>query len=610
MAANTELHKGLSQRQVTMLAIGGVIGAGLFVGSSVVISKGGPASFLSYLITGVLVVLVMRMLGEMAVANPATGSFVNYARRALGPWAGFSVGWLYWYFYVIVVGFEAVAGAEVLRFWLPDLPLWLLSLVLMIAMTATNLFSVSSYGEFEFWFAGIKVGAIILFLGLGLLFVVGLWPGRSLDFSNLYAIGGFTPNGIAAIFAAIVIVIFSMVGPEVATIAAAESTDPERAVTKATQSVIARIMLFYVGSIFLLAVIVPWNTNKQGASPFVAAFREMGIPYADHIMNAVVLTAVLSCLNSGLYTSSRMLFVLGARREAPLALIKVNHKGVPVNAILASSVIGFLCVIAAAISPNGVFSFLLNSSGAVILFVYLFIAVSQVVLRRRTPREKLKIRMWGFPWLSYLTIAAMAAVLFQMGFTADTRSQLALSLLSAAVVIVIYFVVRRFTQAGAEPEEAAGAGAEKPATRVLVMANQTLDGDALRADLHAIDREGKAKYWVCVPANPVDTGTAATKGAVYIEAATVEAAQERLDRTLAVLRGEGLDADGALGDFRPMRALDEAVKRFLPDRLVISTLPLSESTWHRFEVVDQARELYHLPVTHVVAPVREPVPSA
>lgn len=597
-----------------MIAIGGVIGAGLFVGSSVVLTNGGPASFLSYFITGVLVVLVMRMLGEMAVANPSTGSFVNYARLALGHWAGFSVGWLYWYFYVIVVGFEAVAGAEVLRFWVPNAPLWLLSLILMIAMTSTNLFSVSSFGEFEFWFAGIKVGAIILFLGLGLLFAFGLWPGRSFDFSNLWAHGGFAPNGIAAIFAAIVIVIFSMVGPEVATIAAAESTDPERAVTKATQSVVARIMLFYVGSIFLLAVIVPWNTNKQGASPFVAAFREMGIPYADHIMNAVVLTAVLSCLNSGLYTSSRMLFVLGARREAPLALIKVNKKGVPTNAILASSVIGFLCVIAAAISPNGVFSFLLNSSGAVILFVYLFIAVSQVVLRRRTPEAKLRIKMWGFPWLSFLTIAAMVAVLLQMGLTASTRSQLILSLLSAAVVIGVYFVVRRFTRTpevvAAEADQAAEAVAqEEPATRVLVMANQTVEADVLFDELRAMDRAGRAKYWVCVPANPVDTGTAATKGAVYIEAATVEAAQDRLDRMLSVLRGEGLDAQGALGDFRPMRALDDAVRDFKPDHIVISTLPLEQSTWHRFEVVDQARSLYKIPVTHVVVPSPEPAMS-
>src|SRR3954449_10173416 len=196
-ARPTELQKGLKQRHLTMIAIGGVIGAGLFVGSGVVMNQTGPAAFLSYAVTGVLIILVMRMLGEMATANPSTGSFADYARRALGGWAGFSVGWLYWYFWVIVVGFEAVAGAKVLQYWI-DAPLWLMSLLLMALMTVTNLFSVSSFGEFEFWFAGIKVAAIIVFLALGTLFVLGVWPNRSLDFSNLTAHGGFFPLGIGA----------------------------------------------------------------------------------------------------------------------------------------------------------------------------------------------------------------------------------------------------------------------------------------------------------------------------------------------------------------------------------------------------------------------------
>ncbi|MDX6302183.1 MAG: permease, partial [Nocardioidaceae bacterium] len=225
-----ELKKGLSQRHLTMIAMGGVIGAGLFVGSGVVISETGPPSFISYALSGFLVIMVMRMLGEMAVANPSTGSFADYARTALGGWAGFSVGWLYWYFWVIVIGFEAVAGAKVVQFWAPGIPLWLASLVLMSLMTATNLFSVSSFGEFEFWFAGIKVAAIVLFLLMGVLYVVGAWPGKGFDLSNLTAHGGFFPAGVPAIFAAILVVIFSMTGAEVATIAAAESPDPGKAI--------------------------------------------------------------------------------------------------------------------------------------------------------------------------------------------------------------------------------------------------------------------------------------------------------------------------------------------------------------------------------------------
>ncbi|WP_344048003.1 amino acid permease, partial [Nocardioides panacihumi] len=331
-----ELKRALSQRQLQMIAMGGVIGAGLFVGSGAVIKATGPGAFITYAACGVLIILVMRMLAEMAVANPSTGSFSDYARTALGDWAGFSVAWLYWYFWVIVVGFEAVAGAKVLNYWLPDAPTWLLSLILMVLMTATNLVSVSSFGEFEFWFAGIKVAAIVVFLATGTLFVLGLWPGADLDFSNLTAHGGFLPQGNAAITAGVVTVIFSMVGAEIATIAAAESHDPERAVSRAANSVITRIALFFVGSLFLLAVILPWNSDQLAASPYVSAFKAMGIPYADDIMNAVVLTAVLSCLNSGMYTASRMLFVLAARREAPAAMTSINARGVPAVAIVTS----------------------------------------------------------------------------------------------------------------------------------------------------------------------------------------------------------------------------------------------------------------------------------
>src|SRR6201991_4738896 len=437
------LKKALSQRQLRMIAIGGVIGAGLFVGSGVVMSDTGPGAFITYALSGVLIIMVMRMLAEMAVANPSTGSFADYSRDALGHWAGFSVGWLYWYFWVIVVGFEAIAGAKIVQYWI-DIPLWLCALIFMVLMTATNLFSVKSYGEFEFWFAGIKVAAILAFIAIGACFVFGLWPGKSMDFSNLTAHGGFMPLGAGVITVGIVTVIFSMVGPEIATIAAAESSDPETAVTKAANSVILRILIFYVGAVFLLVTILPWNDENIAASPFVAAFTEMGIPYADHVMNAVVLTAVLSCLNSGMYTASRMLFVLAARREAPPALVKVTRRGVPMNAILASSIVGFLCVIAAAVSPDTIFAFLLNSSGAIILFVYLLIAISQIVLRRRTPDSQLRVKMWFFPVLSILTAAAIVGILVQMYLNPELRSQLILSLLSWAVVIVLYLANKWF----------------------------------------------------------------------------------------------------------------------------------------------------------------------
>ncbi|HET6561984.1 MAG TPA: amino acid permease [Marmoricola sp.] len=596
-AAPAQLQKGLKQRHLTMIAIGGVIGAGLFVGSGVVINQTGPGAFLTYFITGVLIVLVMRMLGEMATANPSTGSFADYSRMALGGWAGFSVAWLYWYFWVIVVGFEAVAGAKILTYWV-DAPLWLLSLGLMVLMTATNLFSVSSYGEFEYWFAGIKVFAIMVFLVLGALFVLGLWPNQSFDVSNLTDHGGFLPNGTGAIFSSIVVVVFSMVGAEIATVAAAESHDPEKAIARATQSVIFRVMTFFVGSVFLLACILPWDDTELGASPYVAAFEEMGIPYADDLMNAVVLTAVLSCLNSGLYTASRMLFVLAARREAPMRLITVNRRGVPVWAILFSTVVGFLSVIAAYVSPDTVFLFLLNSSGAVILFVYLLIALSQLVLRRRTPDDQLAVKMWFFPVLTILAALGILAILVQMGIRNESRSQLLLSLLSWGLVLVLY-VVTRWRGGSVAPHEVQETG---PARRILVLANRTMGGEELHEALHRIEGSERAEYRVVVPTNPIDTGQADHEGAAFVWDATAQAARSRLEQTLAALRDQGLTVEGELGDYRPLVALDEAMHTFEPDHVVISTHPGEQSSWLRHGVVDEARKRYDVVVEHVIVP--------
>jgi GABA permease len=585
------LQRGLSQRQLNMIAIGGVIGAGLFVGSGVIIGETGPGAFITYAVCGVLVVLVMRMLGEMATANPSTGSFADYARQALGGWAGFSVGWLYWYFWVVVVGFEAIAGGAVLSYWI-NAPLWLLSGILMVAMTATNLFSVAAFGEFEFWFAGIKVAAIVAFLVLGSLFVLGFWPQRSLDFSNLTAHGGFFPNGVGTVFGSTSIVIAAMVGAEVATIAAAETANPERAVARATKSVVVRIVIFYLGSVFLLAVIVPWNAERPGVSPYVVALGEMGIPAGSHIMNAVVLTAVLSCLNSGLYTASRMLFVLAARGEAPIELVKVGRRGVPYAAILVSSIVGFLCVLMAWVAPGAVFTFLLKSSGSLVLSVYLLIALSQIVLRRRTPPDRLRVKMWLFPGLSILTAVALVGVLVLMAFDPNARIELWLGLLSWAVVLILYFVPRWWRKS-AKDEPAAPSG---KANRVLVLANKNVSTSELFDVLRRVDAKRRAEYFICVPVNPVDTGQAERTGPVFVLDATVTAAHDRLDAILTALRDIGLSADGELGDYRPLRALDAAVRRFRPDQLVIAE---ARSAWLRLGMVDRVRAAYPIPVLHV-----------
>jgi len=445
-----QIAHSLKQRHMTMIALGGVIGAGLFVGSRVVIQSAGPAASVSFLLTGTLVVLVMRMLGEMATAMPAVGSFYAYARLAMGDLAGFLTGWMYWYFWVIVVAIEAIAGADLVRYWLPDAPQWLLALLLMLTMTATNLVSVRAYGEFEFWFSSIKVSAIVVFLLVGSCYVLGIWPhgsgmGGGPGLANLTGHGGFAPNGLLPVLTGAVAATGFYFGAEIVTIAAAESEEPARAVARATNSVISRVLIFYVGSILLIVTIMPWNSPLV-ITPYVSALAAMKIPAAAQIMNGVVLTAVLSALNSGLYASSRMIFALTCHGDAPQFLARINRRGVPVRAILLGTVFGFVAVVMSYVSPGRIFAFLVDSYGTVALFVYVLIALSQLRLRARLEceaPERLTVRMWCYPWLTYAAIAAMLAILGAMAFLPDQRAPLLMGVISLIALIVIYAVFRR-----------------------------------------------------------------------------------------------------------------------------------------------------------------------
>ena len=437
---------------MTMIALGGVIGAGLFIGSGVVINATGPAAVLSFAITGLIVLLVMRMLAEMAVALPAVGSFYEYARLAwsdrpaLGDLAGFVTGWMYWYFWVIVVAQEAVAGANLVRYWLPNEPTWVVSLGLLLSLTVTNLISVRIFGEFEFWFASIKVVAIIVFLLLAGLFVGGLWPGAGRHVANLTAHGGFAPNGILPILTGAVAATGFYFGAEIVPIAAAETAEPAKAVAKAMNSVISRVLFFYVGSILLIVCLVPWNSLGI-ATPYVTALEAMHIPGGPDIMNAVVLTAVLSALNSGLYASSRMLFALTRRGDAPRVLATLSGNGVPTRAILLGTLFGYVAVIMSYVSPDTVFAFLVNSYGTVAIFVYVLIAMSELRLRRRLEQEapdRLRMRMWGYPYLTYLTIAAMLAIVLAMAFIPEQRTPLLFGVISLGFLLIAFVIRSRF----------------------------------------------------------------------------------------------------------------------------------------------------------------------
>ncbi|MFE4531369.1 amino acid permease [Streptomyces anulatus] len=442
------LSHGLKQRHLTMLGLGGVIGAGLFVGSGAGIAVAGPAIVVSYLIAGALAMLVMRMLGEMSAAMPASGSFSVHAERALGRWAGFSVGWLYWFLLVVVLAVEATAAAQIAHGWVPGIEPWAWVLLFMVVFTAANLTAVKNFGEFEFWFASLKVGAIVVFLVLGLLAVFGWLPDTDpVGMTNLTGQGGFLPNGWGGVVSGVLTVVFAFGGLEVVTIAAAETDDPARAVGRAVRSAVVRILFFYVGSMLVIVTVLPWTAQQAGLSPYVKVLDAIGVPSAGQIMNIVVFVALLSALNANLYGSSRMIFSLAERGEAPRGLLKVSGGGsrestggVPRRAVLASVAFGFVSVLLNLLWPDTVFLYMLNSVGAVLLFVWALIAASQLRLRARLEQEApeaLSLRMWCFPYLTWVTLAGLFGVLLLMLTDEAARPQVLWSAGATALVLLV-----------------------------------------------------------------------------------------------------------------------------------------------------------------------------
>jgi GABA permease len=438
------LSQSLKSRHVAMISVGGIIGAGLFVGSSAAIAAIGPAVIISYAMAGLLILLAMRMLSELALSNPDVGFFTDYPRKILGHGWGFVGGWLYWYFWMIVVAVEALAGAIIMGQWI-SLPTWLIGLVLLAVLTVINLFSARSYGEFEFWFSSIKVAAILAFILVMGPYVLGL-TGHGPGFVNLTIHGGFMPFGGVSVLAGVATVIFSLTGAEITTVAAMESKEPAKAIASLTTTLTLRVTLFYVISILLVVAAVAWSSIKPGTSPFAAALAQAGIHGAPLMMNIVVLTAVLSCLNSGLYVTSRVLFALAAHGDAPQGLVALNRRKVPAYAILTGSAFGYAAMIASIVSPTGVFSFLVNASGAAMLVLYFIIGVAQINQRRAmTPEQlsRLTFRMWLYPYASYATEAGILAVLIAMMFIPGLPSQLFTTLLFLVVLWSVYFLFRR-----------------------------------------------------------------------------------------------------------------------------------------------------------------------
>ncbi|MFH8368914.1 amino acid permease [Streptomyces sp. NPDC018031] len=449
--SGTPLSHGLKQRHLSMIALGGVIGAGLFVGSGAGIAAAGPSIVLAYAASGLLVMLVMRMLGEMSAANPASGSFSVHAERAIGPWAGFTAGWMFWVLLCVGIAAEAIAAANIMVSWMPETESWMWVLLFMLVFCGTNLAAVSNFGEFEFWFAALKVAAIVLFLALGVLAILGVLPGTDAPGAdNLTGDGGFMPNGVDGLVVGLLASVFAYGGLETVTIAAAESENPVKGVAKAVRTAMWRVALFYVGSMLIVVTLIPWDDpSVAGDGPYVAVLNHLDIPAAGEIMNVIVLVALLSAMNANIYGASRMSYSLVARGEGPRFLSKVSG-GVPRLTVLASSAFGFFAVLLSYWWPDTIFKWLLNMVGAAVLVVWAFIAVAQLRMRRKLQREapeRLVVKMWLFPYLTWVALAGTIGVLLLMLRDENNRTQLFFTVGLAAALAVIGFVRQRMVQA-------------------------------------------------------------------------------------------------------------------------------------------------------------------
>lgn len=429
------LQKGLSPRHVQFIALAGMIGTGIFKGSSDTVSLAGPSVAVSYLIGGALLFIVMSALGEMALVHPGL-NVQNLIHKAFGSRVSFIIGWLYWINWVIVTVVELLAAGSFLQFWVPHAPLWLLSLLCAAFIVGINLTEVKYYGEFEFWIAGIKIITLIVFILLGALILFGLFPGTSSTLSNYTAHGGFFPNGLHGTFSAFLIVMFSYGGAELIGVTVSETKDSEKVLPRVIKQTVVRVMLFYILPILIICGIVPWNQVSSVESPFVQVFSRTGIPAAAHVMNFVLLTAVLSAANSGIYATSRTLFNMAQSGEAPRAFLKISRKGVPLTSILLTSLFILAGVILAYLTPDEVISYLMTIPGFTVVLVW--IAICAAELRLRKSYKKLpSFRVKGYPFMVWIALLALAGIFlsFLLGGGNPIGTSVCLAILIVLVVL-------------------------------------------------------------------------------------------------------------------------------------------------------------------------------
>lgn len=449
------LHRTLSHRQIQLMAIGGAIGVGLFLGAGSAIEAAGPAVLLCYLGAGAVVFLVLRALGEMAVEQPISGSFAHYAGDHFGAWASFTTGWTYWLMWTTTVMAEVTAvGIYVEYFW-PAVPQWLPALVSVAVLLGANLVSVRLFGEVEFWFALVKIVAILAFILSGVaILVFGVGDLASAAVSNLWSHGGFFPHGLGGMLEALQIVTYAFLGIELIGVTAGEARDPERELPTAINRTIWRILVFYVGAVAVILMLIPWNQVSGEASPFVLAWKSIGIGAAAGILNGVVITSALSSSNSGIFATARMLYSLSGSGEAPAELHRLSARRVPARALLVTSVALVLGVLVNVLAPGEAFTYITSVATVAILWVWGMIALSHLRFRaeqRAAGERRGAFRMPASPWSNYLILAYLALVTLLLVITPDQRVAVIAGVVWAALLAVGWWRISRRRAGSARP---------------------------------------------------------------------------------------------------------------------------------------------------------------
>ena len=416
------LQRGLKNRHIQLIALGGAIGTGLFLGSAGVIKTAGPSMILGYAIGGFIAFLIMRQLGEMIVEEPVAGSFSHFAHKYWGGFAGFLSGWNCWVLYILVGMSELTAVGKYIHYWWPEVPTWATAAAFFVLINAINLANVKAFGEAEFWFAIIKVVAIIGMILLGIYLLVGGGGGPQASVSNLWDRGGFFPNGVSGLVMAMAIIMFSFGGLEMLGFTAAEADKPRTVIPKAINQVIYRILIFYIGALVVLLSLTPWDSllqtlNASGdaysGSPFVQIFSMIGSGTAAHLLNFVVLTAALSVYNSGVYCNSRMLYGLAAQGDAPKVLMKVNRRGVPVLAIAVSALVTLLCVLVNYLAPKNALELLMSLVVAALVINWAMISLAHLKFRKAMQLQGVVpgFKAFWYPVSNYLCLAFVVFIL-------------------------------------------------------------------------------------------------------------------------------------------------------------------------------------------------------